>query len=144
MKITLLLSSILLLWLMQSKAGRVPDGSFANEERQSSLCQKPDSSNYKIKIVKTDIGYSQVRLTIIDDKNDPLDALISLNDINQKGISGVQSNEDGKVSLMIYSDAVKYIWVGAYGYGKVWIPIEKIKNHVSDIKVQLYTFTTIN
>ena len=73
-----------------------------------------------------------------------MDGLISLNDRDQKGISGVHANEDEKVFLMIYNDSIKYIMVGEYGYGKVWIPVEKIKNQVSSGKVQLYTFTRIN
>ena len=103
-----------------------------------------DSSNYKIKVLKKDINYSQIRFVIVDEKNNPLNGIISLSDVNKKGITAILTNEDGKILVSVFTDLVKYIIVGRIGFGDVIIPIDKVKNKVTEVRIQLYPFATTN
>jgi hypothetical protein len=99
-----------------------------------------DSSNYKIKVVDSDLTYSQVRFTIVDNHNDPLAAIVWLVDKYNKALSNVVSNKDGKVFIMIYDEKIQNINIGIIGYGRVSIPVNRIKNKITEIRVQLYQY----
>jgi hypothetical protein len=129
---------------LQSKGNTIFSKVFKNINSASTLCADPDSSNYKITILKRGLNYSQLRFTIVDERNTPYDGIITLSDENKKGISGIYTNKDGKILVMVYDDAIKHIVVGGLSSGSIIIPIKQVKNTVADIKVQLYPFTFTN
>lgn len=99
---------------------------------------KKDSSNYTIKVVRSDINYCQIRFTIVDQYNNPLNAIMSLNDKDGKGISGLVTNNDGFIIVSVF-DLVTKIIVYRIGHGVVKIPLDKYKDKIIDVRVQLYS-----
>ena len=60
--------TLLLFWCIQSKANILSHEYVINDKRPSFHLSEADSSNYKIKILKTEINYSQIRFTVVDEK----------------------------------------------------------------------------
>ena len=100
---------------------------------------RKDSSNYTIKVVRSDINYCQIRFTIVDQKNNPLGAIMSLNDKDGKGISGLVTNNDGKIIVTVF-DIITKVIIYRIGHGVVKIPLNKYKDKIIDVRVQLYSF----
>jgi Ethanolamine utilization protein EutJ (predicted chaperonin) len=98
---------------------------------------KKDSSNYTIKVVRSDINYCQIRFTIVDQDNNPLGAIMSLNDKDGKGISGLVTNNDGKIIVTVF-DIITKVIIYRIGHGVVKIPLDKYKDKIIDVRVQLY------
>lgn len=99
---------------------------------------RKDSSNYTIKVVRSDINYCQIRFTIVDQHNRPLGAVMSLNDKDGKGISGLNTNKDGIIMVMVF-DIITQVIVYRIGHGVVKIPLDKYKDKIIDVRVQLYS-----
>ena len=135
---------VLIIWSIGSKANASFHNNKINDNNLSFISADDDSSNYKIKVLKKDINYSQIRFVIVDEKNNPLNGIISLSDVNKKGVTAVLTNEDGKILVSVFTDLVKYIIVGRIGFGDVIIPIDKVKNKVTEVRIQLYPFATTN
>jgi hypothetical protein len=144
MKTVIILFTISLFCCTSIKANTLSDSYVKNRIYQIASFSNADSSNYKVKVVKSDMEYTQIRFTIVDNHNNPLAAMVWLNDINGKAISSVYGNDDGKISIMIYDNTILNMTVGIIGYGKVFIPVKNIKDKVTDIKVQLYEYTSTN
>ena len=104
---------------------------------------RKDSSNYTIKVVRSDINYCQIRFTIVDQKNNPLGAIMSLNDKDGKGISGLVTNNDGKIIVTVF-DIITKVIIYRIGHGVVKIPLNKYKDKIIDVRVQLYSIPTTN
>jgi Ethanolamine utilization protein EutJ (predicted chaperonin) len=102
---------------------------------------KKDSSNYTIKVVRSDINYCQIRFTIVDQDNNPLGAIMSLNDKDGKGISGLVTNNDGKIIVTVF-DIITKVIIYRIGHGVVKIPLDKYKDKIIDVRVQLYSIPT--
>lgn len=98
---------------------------------------KKDSSNYTIKVVRSDINYCQIRFTIVDQDNNPLGAIMSLNDKDGKGISGLVTNNDGKIIVTVF-DIITKVIIYRIGHEVVKIPLDKYKDKIIDVRVQLY------
>ena len=59
-------------------------------------------------------------------------------DQNDKTINGVILGNHGQTTMLIWDERAKYIKVYYIGSYKVVIPIEKVKNKMVEIKVQLF------
>jgi len=101
----------------------------------------PDSSNYRLTVVKEIVGQTQLSLSIIGKDNTSEYALIYLFDESGKKLSGLITDNSGKITLLIWDNKVKNVLVTNVGSGRVLIPIEKVRNKVVDVKVQLYPGT---
>lgn len=135
---------LLSLFFLQAKANKDFDLNFASKSIRLTKLIEKDSSNYSLKVLDSDINYTQLRFTIIDEQNLSLNAVITLKDKTGDGISGVLTNDDGKIIIMIFDDRITEVIVGRIGFGMVSITIKSIKNKIVDVKVQLYTFKTTN
>lgn len=99
MKTVIILFTISLFCCTSIKANTLSDSYVKNRIYQIASFSNADSSNYKVKVVKSDMEYTQTRFTIVDNHNHPLAAMVWLNDINGKAISSVYGNDDGKISI---------------------------------------------
>ena len=130
----LIILSMFLSWCFHAKSNY-------NVDLISSLdypLDRKDSSNYTIKVVRSDINYCQIRFTIVDQKNNPLGAIMSLNDKDGKGISGLVTNNDGKIIVTVF-DIITKVIIYRIGHGVVKIPLNKYKDKIIDVRVQLYS-----
>jgi hypothetical protein len=66
---------------------------------------------------------------------------MSLNDKDGKGISGLVTNNDGIIMVTVF-DIVTKIIVYRIGHGVVKIPLDKYKDKIIDVRVQLYRIPT--
>jgi hypothetical protein len=80
----------------------------------------------------------------VSKENKPANAFIFLIGEDQKKISGMMIGESGDLVLYLFDDKVKSINITYVGSGQVKIPIEKVKNRLVDIKVQLYAVASEN
>lgn len=103
-----------------------------------------DSSNYRLTVVKENVGQTQLSISIVGKDNTSEYAVIFLFDDGGKKLSGLITDNAGKVTLLIWDDKVKNIMVTNIGSGSVSIPIKKVKNKVVDVKIQLYPFTFVD
>lgn len=101
----------------------------------------PDSSNYRLTVVKEIVGQTQLSFSIVGKDNTSEYAFIFLFDESGKKLSGLLTDNSGKITLLIWDEKVKNVLVTNGGSGRVLIPIEKVKNKVVDVKVQLYPAT---
>lgn len=133
----LIILSMFLLWCFHAKSNDSVD----LISPLNYTIDKKDSSNYTIKVVRSDINYCQIRFTIVDQDNNPLGVIMSLNDKDGKGISGLVTNNDGLITVSVF-DLVTKIIVYRIGHGVVKIPLDKYKDKIIDIRVQLYRIPT--
>ena len=92
------------------------------------------------KVPDSDWNYSQVRFTIVENHDDPLPAIVWLADKHNKALSNVVGNKDIKVFIMIYHQNFQNINVGIIRYGRLSIRVNRIKNKITEIRVQLYQY----
>lgn len=97
-----------------------------------------DSSNYSLKVIRKDMKVTHLIFSIVNQVNLPDDGMIFLHDQNDKPINGVILGNHGQATMLIWDERVKYIEVYYIGSYKVVIPIEKVKNKMVEIKVQLF------
>lgn len=97
-----------------------------------------DSSKYSLNIIRKDMKVTHLIFNIVNQANLPDDGMIFLYDQNDKPINGVILGNDGQVTMLIWDERAKYIKVYYIGSYKVVIPIEKVKNKMVEIKVQLF------
>jgi hypothetical protein len=134
-----------LLLLCAQVGTKIPESDLtSNHIKIEKLKAQRDSTNYILKVVKEEIGFTSISFTIVSKDNTPDYALIFLLDENRKSISGIMTDKTGKLSLYIWDDKVKTISISNFGSGQVKIPIEKVKNKLVDIEVQLYPETIVN
>lgn len=97
-----------------------------------------DSSKYSLNIIRKDMKVTHLIFNIVNQANLPDDGMIFLYDQNDKPINGVILGNNGQVTMLIWDERAKYIKVYYIGSYKVVIPIEKVKNKMVEIKVQLF------
>jgi hypothetical protein len=101
----------------------------------------PDSSNYCLTVVKEIVCQTQLSFSIVGKDNTSEYAFIFLFDEGGKKLSGLVTDNSGKITLLIWDEKIKNVLVTNAGSGLVTIPIEKVKNQVVDVKVQLFPAT---
>lgn len=96
-----------------------------------------DSSKYSLKVIRKDMKVTHLIFSIVNQANLPDDGMIFLHDQNDEPINGVILGNHGQATMLIWDERVKHIKVYYIGSYKVVIPIEKVKNKMVEIKVQL-------